>query len=296
MLVIRKVVSAAVAVKFPQVPNPAGQAIQARRPEKATRKVRDQEGPPRQSGQEHAKTASAIRLADSMAAFWGRWAWAVGTSHCETWSEATPSPVTVQSPKCPRHLPPVLRLWSRRNDEIGNMGSASNGLLIAPFGSWILFQLSRGLEGHLQLSAPYKCPSLRLPKASGQPRHSGGTLMAVCSSCQSARGTPEASRLPGHIIDRVNAERATALDPILAPSSKLPRSRPCRPDADPGPSSRLQVDFHGGEVAGPHRWTDTGGAWHSDGHCAHWHSPQSLTLTHCFPQQHWIWFRIAACG
>lgn len=214
MLVIRKVVSAAVAVKFPQVPNPAGQAIQARRPEKATRKVRDQEGPPRDSGQEHAKTASAIRLADSMAAFWGRWAWAVGTSRCETWSEATPSPVTVQSPKCPRHLPPVLRLWSRRNDEIGNMGSASNGLLIAPFGSWILFQLSRGLEGHLQLSTPYKCPSLRLPKASGQPRHSGGTLMAVCSSCQS-------SRLPRRLVSQATSSIGSMRNGqlLLIPSS-----------------------------------------------------------------------------
>lgn len=47
------------------------------------------------------------------------------------------------------------------------MGSASNGLLIAPFGSWILFQLSlegSRVEGHLQLSK--SAPSLRLPKAS----------------------------------------------------------------------------------------------------------------------------------
>jgi len=49
VLVIRKVVSAAVAFKFPQVPDAARQAIHARWPENATPEVRNEEAPPRHS-------------------------------------------------------------------------------------------------------------------------------------------------------------------------------------------------------------------------------------------------------
>lgn len=127
--------------------------------------------------------------------------------------------------------------------------------------------------------------------------HSGGTLMAVCSSCQS-------SRLPRRLVSQATSSIGSMRNGQLllipsspqAPSSLGPVHVDQTQTQDPAVDCRWTSMVMRSRAHTVGRWTDTDGAWHSDGYCAHWHSPQSLTLTHCFPQQHWIWFRIAACG
>ena len=163
------------------------------------------------------------------------------------------------------------------------MESASDGLLIAPFGPSISFRDSSPIVLELPLSPPAESVDLGtlMARWAGASAWAHGKMadgLAVC--CQPSRVVstprPDTSPPPAMIC---SGQCGTGNWSSSRPRpSSLPRSCPRR--RRPGPKTAGGL---GDEVEGPHRWTDRHGGWHSDGYCAHWHSS-----SHSFPQQHWI--------